>query len=190
MRCSANVKLIFAFCFWLGLLPHTAGADTHAVTVKKAELQLKNDGYLVFAEIAYQLSDKALEALQNGIPLFWDVQIRVKKRRDYLWNKTIAEKALRYRVQYHALLNMYRIRNEISGELTNFSTLSAALAMMSSIHDIRLMDKTELDPEGRYVAGIRVKFDRESLPLPLRPSAYLNPQWNLSSDWYLWSLTK
>jgi len=33
-----------------------------------------------------------------------------------------------------------------------------------------------------------VLFERELLPLPLRPLAYLNPQWYLSSGWYLWNM--
>jgi Domain of unknown function (DUF4390) len=190
MHCSANVKAFFALCLLGGLLSHSAGAGTPAVTVKKAELNLKGDSYLLSAEITYQLSAKALDALQNGIPLFWSVHIKVQKQRDYLWNKTLINKKLRYRIQYHALLNMYRIRNEQSGEMANFSTLAAALAMMSSIQDTPLLKKTEVDPENRYIAGIKVAFDRESLPLPLRPMSYLNPQWYLSSDWYLWSLAK
>ncbi|MDD5114140.1 MAG: hypothetical protein PHC94_08980 [Methylobacter sp.] len=27
------------------------------------------------------------------------------------------------------------------------------------------------------------------MPLPLRPTAYVSPQWFLSSAWYVWSLT-
>jgi hypothetical protein len=190
MRFSASVKSFFGLCFFGWLLAHSAGANMLAVTVKKAELNLKNGSYLLSAEINYRLSVKAMDALQNGIPLFWDVQIKVQKQRNYLWNKTLVNKQLRYRIQYHALLNMYRIRNENSGEMANFSTLSAALAMMSSIRGVRLMEKSEIEPENRYIAGIRVKFDREALPLPLRPTAYLNPQWYLSSDWHLWYLTK
>lgn len=190
MRCLANAKLIFFLCLFGWLIAVSADADTLAVTVKKAELRLQGGSYLLSAEIAYQLSAKAMEALHNGIPLFWDVQLKIQQEREYLWNKTVTEKELRFRIQYHALLNMYRIRNENSGEVYNFSTLSAALDLMSSIRGVPALNKAEIDPEKHYLAGIKVKFDHESLPLPLRPLAYLNPQWYLSSDWYLWSLTK
>lgn len=188
MRFSASVKSFFTICFFGWLLSQSADADTLAVSVKKAELRLQGGSYLLSAEIAYQLSAKAMEALQNGIPLFWDVQIKIQQRRNYLWNKTVAEKKLRFRIQYHALLNMYRIRNENSGEIFNFSTLSAALDLMSSIRGVPILYRAEIDPEKHYLAGIKVKFDHEFLPLPLRPISYLNPQWYLSSDWYVWSL--
>lgn len=190
MRFSANVKSFFALCFLGWLLSHSANANSLEATVKNAALHLQGGKYLLSAEIGYQLSAEAMKALHNGIPLFWNIQIKVEQQRDYLWNKTVTEKELRYRIQYHALLNMYRVRNLDKDEVYNFSTLSAALSMMSSIRGVGIIEKAQINPENRYLAGIRVKFDRESLPLPLRPMAYLNQQWYLSSDWYLWSLTK
>lgn len=190
MRASKNGKLIMLLSLlgWLSAVPVAAGA--RSVTVKNAELHLQGGIYLLSAEIDYRLGDKATEALRNGIPLFWDVCVRIQQQRKYLWDRTIAEKKLRYRIQYHALLNMYRVRNENSEEVYNFSTLPAALDLMSSIRDIPIASRARLDPERRYVARLKVSFDHEALPLPLRPIAYLNPQWYLSSDWYVWSLTK
>jgi len=151
---------------------------------------LHGDSYVLSADIDYQLSARAKEALQNGVPLFWVVQIKLQQHRDYFWNKTLVNRNLRYRIQYHALLNMYRVRNETSGEMYNFSTLSAALGLMSAVRDLRMIDKAGIVPGKRYSAEMQVKLDRDSLPLPLRPIAYTNPQWYLSSDWYVWSLTK
>ena len=133
---------------------------------------------------------EAKEALQNGVPLFWDIQVKILQHRDYFWDKTLVNTAIRYRIQYHALLNMYRVRNESSGEVYNFSTLSAALDLMSAVRDFRVIDKAGLVPGKQYLCGIKVKLDRDALPLPLRPIAYTNPQWYLSSDWTLWPLTK
>jgi len=128
--------------------------------------------------------------LQNGVPLFWDLQIKLLQHRDSLWDKTLVDTAIRYRLQYHALLNMYRVRNEGDGEVYNFSTLSAALELMSAVRDFRLIEKAQLDPQKQYVCAVKVSFDRDALPLPLRPIAYIDPQWYLSSDWTLWPLKK
>ena len=128
--------------FWL--LPFSGYAGEFAAEVKQAEITLQGDIYVLSADIVYQLSDKAKEALQNGVPLFWDIQVRLQQHRDVLWNKTLVDTAIRYRIQYHALLNMYRVRNEVNGEVYNFSTLSAALDLMSAIRDFRLIEKAEL----------------------------------------------
>lgn len=145
---------------------------------------------MLSADIVYQLSKKAMEALQNGVPLFWDIQVKIQQHRDVLWDKTLVDTAIRYRIQYHALLNMYRVSNESNGEVYNFSTLSAALDLMSAVRDFRLIEKAELAPEKQYLCAVKVNFDREALPLPLRPIAYIDPQWYLSSNWTLWLLKK
>lgn len=160
------------------------------VEVKNAEITSQGDSYVLFADIDYRLSARAKDALQNGVPLFWDIHIKTLQHRDYFWDQTLINTGIRYRIQYHALLNMYRVRNEGNGEVYNFSTLSAALDSMSTIGDFRIMDKASYVSGKRYAVAIKVTLDRDALPLPLRPIAYTNPQWYLSSDWTLWPLTK
>ena len=182
----------------LGLLPVIGHADTpvlssdkgFGVEVKDAGMTLQGDSYVLSADIDYRLSARAKEALQNGVPLFWDIQIKTLQHRDYFWDNTLINTGIRYRIQYHALLNMYRIKNENSQALYNFSTLSAALDLISTIRNFRVLDKALYVPGKRYIVGIKVTLDRDALPLPLRPIAYTNPQWYLSSAWTLWPLTK
>jgi len=180
---------LYGVLFWL--LPFCGYADEFSSDVKQAELTLQGDSYVLSADIVYQLSEKAKEALQNGVPLFWDIHVKMLQHRDALWNKTLADLVIRYRIQYHALLNMYRVRNEGNGEVYNFSTLSAALDLMSTVRDFRVLENAAgLAPEKQYLYALRVNFDREALPLPLRPTAYIDPQWYLSSDWTLCPLKK
>ncbi|MEI6066383.1 MAG: DUF4390 domain-containing protein [Methylococcaceae bacterium] len=193
MRVSGSSRCFFCrfFCaVLLGLLPFCGYADDFAAEVTQAEITSLGDQYVVSADIGYQLGKKAKDALQNGVPLFWDLQIKLLQHRDRLWDKTLVDTAIRYRLQYHALLNMYRVRNEGDGEVYNFSTLAAALELMSAVRDFRLIEKAQLDPQKQYVCAVKVSFDRDALPLPLRPIAYIDPQWYLSSDWTLWPLKK
>lgn len=189
------LKKLFWSAFFCGVLvcflPALSYADTlPGVDVKNAVIILQGDSYVVSAEMDYRLSLRAKDALQNGVPLYWDIHIKTLQHRDYLQDKTLMNTTIRYRIQYHALLNMYRVRNEGSGELYNFSTLSGALAVMASLRDFWVMDKAAYLPGKRYTVGIKVTLDRDALPLPLRPVAYTNSQWYLSSDWTLWPLTK
>ncbi|MDD5463489.1 MAG: DUF4390 domain-containing protein [Methylococcales bacterium] len=174
--------------FWL--LPSSGYADSFAAQVRQAEITLQGDIYVLSADIDYRLSDEAMEALQNGVSLFWDIQVKVQRRRNILWDQTLADLVIYYRLQYHALLNMYRVINEVNGETYNFSTLSSALGQMSAVRNFRLIDKADIAREGEYLCAVKVNFDREALPLPLRPISYIDPQWYLSSDWTLWPLKK
>jgi hypothetical protein len=163
-------------------------APVFAAEIKKAQITWQDNSYQLSADIDYQLSDKALEALKNGVPLFWELHAKIMQQRRYFWDSTVMALTLRYRIQYHALLNMYRIKDEYSGVVNNFSTLPAALDWMSTLRNVRLLSRINIDPQAQYVVAIKVSFDRDALPLPLRPLAYINPQWYLSSDWTLWPL--
>lgn len=189
MRGSAKKHKVLLLLVWSLVQPLPAVAGTYAAAVKYAELTLNDGNYFVSAEVEYKLSPKATNALKNGVPLHWAVNIRVQRPRSFWWDETLAEKNLRFRIQYQALLNTYRVHNEDTGESDDFSTLPAALDALSTIRYIPLLKRSALVPGKLYVAGVRVTFDRELLPLPLRPLSYINPQWYLSSDWYLWNLT-
>jgi hypothetical protein len=168
------------------LLPFTGnGAE-----VKQAEIKLQGESYVLTADIVFQLSEKAKDALQNGVPLFWDLQIKLLQHRDFLWDKKLVDTAIRYRIQYQAMLNMYRVRNEDNGKVYNFSTLPAALSLMSAIVDFPVIEKLRIDAEKEYLCLLKINFDRNLLPLPLRPIAYIDSEWYLSSDWTLWPLKK
>jgi hypothetical protein len=194
MRVSESHKSSFyhvlSYCLLLWLLPALVFADTFSVKVKNAEITLQGDNYVLSANMDYQLSARAKEALKNGVPLFWDVHIKTLQQRNYFMDKTLMNTSIRYRIQYHALLDMYRVKNEGNGELYSFPTLSAALGLMSTLVDFPVMAKASFVPGERYAVGLKVTLDRDALPLPLRPVAYANPQWYLSSEWTLWPLTK
>ncbi len=170
--------------------PVSSIAEGFGVVVKRADIALQGDNYLLSLELDFRLSARAKEALQNGVPLYWDIHIKSLQHRDYFWDKTLSHSGIRYRIQYHALLKLYRVRNEGSGELYSFSTLAAALDRMSTIQGKRVLDKALYLPGKRYSVGVKVTLDRDALPLPLRPVAYANPQWYLSSHWTLWPFTK
>jgi hypothetical protein len=166
----------------------------YAAEIKQIQVDLQGTHYVLSADIDYQLSDKAKEALVNGVPLFWTLHIKVQQQRELLWADTLLDKSIRYRLQYHALLNMYRVVITQSDGKTsdsyNFSTLSAALDLMATVRDVSLIEASLLQADKQTIVKIKAEFERDALPLPLRPIAYTNPQWYLSSDWLLWTFKK
>jgi len=178
--------LIILLCFCSGL--------AWATEVKQVHISLQDTQYVLTTQIDYQLTDKAKEALENGVPLYWTLHIKLVQQRDLFWDKTLVETAINYHLQYHALLNMYRVvivhPDSMKGDSYNFSTLSAALDLMSNLRNLPVIDKSVIAAEKSYYFAIKADFERDALPLPLRPIAYTNTQWYLSSDWTVWPLKK
>ncbi len=184
-RIFRHCLLIILLCFYSRL--------ALATEVKQVYVSLQDGQYLLSTEIDYQLTEKAKEALENGVQLFWTVHIKVLQQRDLFWDKTLLDTAINYRLQYHALLNMYRVvivhPDSMKGDTYNFSTLSAALDLMASLRNFPLLDKSRIEKESYYIK-IKANFEHNALPLPLQPISYINPQWYLSSDWTVWPLKK
>lgn len=179
------IKRFIWICLFFSLF-HSVQANEYAANVKQVEISLQNDEYILATDLDYHLSEQAIEALQNGVPLFWKLRIKIQKQRDFWFDKTEVKHEIHYRLQYHALIKMYRVRNEQTGEVNNFSTLTAALDDMATIRNFPLIDKKLLSLKTRYFAAIKVEFDETELPLPLQTKIIANPQWQLSGDWTKW----
>lgn len=139
------------------------------------------------ADIDFRLSPMAKEALQKGIALSWTVMIKVEQE-GWLWNATVEQREIKYTIKNHALLNRFSVNK--NGVEDRFSTLNASLNAMSKIRNLAIIKKKYLKKNKKYQMLIRVGFEREALPIPLRPTSYFDPQWALSSRWTLWQLQK
>jgi hypothetical protein len=165
-------------------------AEEYQTKIKNAEIGLENDLFLLSAEIEFALSPAAKDALLKGIQLAWDIPIRIKQKRSIWWNKEISSLTLRYQIRYYALMNIYRVKSEHSNQINNFSSLSAAVNSFSLLKNIPLIRRSELSSESDYFVELQANFDRNKLPIPLRPLTFFDHEWDLSSNLFACSIPK
>lgn len=181
-----------AFSFWLlaclAPWPLLSAANAYVPQIGQAKVIYTDDSFYIQTQIDYQLSPTAKEALHKGIPLTWLTLIEIRKIGN-LRDSTLVRQELAYRLRFHALLNQYEVLTPHK-ESEMFLTLNAALNFMSAAHASKAMPADLLQPGQRYKLAVKCQFDRELLPVPLRPFAYLDNQWFLSSDWTLWPIQK
>ncbi len=170
----------------LGFMPAASRAD---FTIQYAQTRLVDTLYVLDANLDYQLSDSALEALKSGVTLTFVLSIEVKRERWYFLNQRLLELKQRYQLRYHALSNKYVLTYTNTGIQENFSSVSAALATMGRLTDFPLIDSYLVKQTETYWVALQTQLDIEALPAPLRPVAYFSSQWHLASDWYLCPLT-
>lgn len=173
---------------WLGLL---LSMPLHAADffITGVHTRLHENVYLLDAFIDYRFSDEALEALDNGVPLTFQVSIEIQRKRKWWLDADVADLQQRYRLQYHALSHQYLVQNLNSGAFYSFQSLAAARDAMGTLKDFPLLDKQLVAPNQDYEVLLHAELDIEALPSPLRPLAYITPAWRLNSDWFTWSLT-
>lgn len=191
MQCGLRNKMQKKFLFLLIflMLNSVIYAGEYQAQVKHADILLGKNEVFFNADLDFHLSPQANEALQNGVPLFWNVEIKIQRERDIWFDKTLSKYELHYSLQYHALLKMYQVKNENTGSIKSFSTLSAALNEMATVRDVSLKIKPFL-PDKNYSLVVKVIFSKEKLPLPLQTRMFANLQWQLSSDYATFLITQ
>lgn len=190
MRVWANASFLLIFLWVLGgLFSAQTSANEFSAQIKTASLEKLDDWYTLDADVEYILSPSAKEAIESSIPLIWHLKIQLKQVR-YFRDKILVNLNYDYKIRYRALLNNYSVTNLSSKSEKKYPSLSEALDSLSRVRDLKVIPVSALKKNKLYEVRIKLEFDKEQLPAPLRPTAYFDSEWNLSSDWYLWQLKK
>lgn len=141
------------------------------------------------AQFAIELSTGAEEAVQNGVPLVFELQIQVVETHTWLWDSVEIEITERRSLQYHALSQTYQVKDLNAGTQGNYRRLDDALTAAGQLREVLLTDKS-LDDGPSYSIRLRGSLDVESLPTPVRLIAYVSSDWSMVSKWYKWPLVR
>ncbi len=200
-RAARLVGLLLAALVSVALLACTsARADGAPATVPPApwqgfeidrvNLRIGPNALQVDTDIRFDLSKSALEALHNGVPLTVFVDARLERER-LLLNEDISRSTLSYRIEIHPLSQLYVVtqtakQSNSARPIVSSQTYADYDAMRAGIDRIRALT---LFSDGGLVGGesywvkLKATLSIESLPLPLRPVAYLSDDWSHSSGW-------
>jgi len=178
-----SVYKLFLTVFLLAIFcAPRAYAKTDWVYVESMHWKAGSDSYEFLAELSFNLSPTAREALRSGIVLYWDVKVSVSNSHLVaFFNELIYSHAARYSLRYNTLFNDYRVGNEIDMSFRRFSTLRGAVDYLAIIKHVSITVPLISDKKCTVV-DLSVLFDNESLPIPLRPIAYFDAGWDLSTN--------
>ena len=181
----ASGLLVFLLSFFMHV---SAWAVDDVVVVESAVTHLNGNVYELNAAVRMTLPVKVVNALESGVPIVFELQIKVGQGRWYWLDKTIIEKSQRYRLYYHAFTQQYLLKDMNSGLQRNYLTLQDAITAFTSISNYPLLDAEKLKPDSYYEARLRMLLDRKVLPAALRANALLDSNWYVQSDWYSWDV--
>jgi hypothetical protein len=168
------------------LLPMLAAAGT--IELRTGFTEQVDGVHYLNADVRYSLSEDALDALENGLPLDLSIDIEVLRKRGWWPDATEIEFTQTYRVQFQPLTQLYLIENLSSGRRQSFQSYGAAMAYLGQIQDLPVIDDDRLDPGSRYDIRIRVRLDIKEHPAGLGLVARIWSNSRISSGWYQWTL--
>jgi len=185
-RCCRRLELLSALlALWFVVFAAT-GAQAQGIEVRRASLQNADDGYVLEADFDIVLTHTLDEALNKGVPLYFQLEFELIRPRWYWFNDKLAGSVQDYRLAFNPLTRQYRLG---VGRLhQNFATLAEAINVMSHIRRREDIPAGALRKDNTYVGAVRLRLDTSQLPKPFQVNALGSREWQLSSDWYRWTI--
>jgi hypothetical protein len=183
---------LLAWPLWLAIgafiaAPSSAFADER-IGVMAAALEpardsqnMSGDALLLNATFEFELPQALEEAVQKGIALYFNIEFELFRKRWYWFDRKVASSTLTYRLSYSPLTRQYRLAR--GGLSQSFESLDEALALLKSVRNWKVADKSVLSPRDEYEAQVRMRLDVTQLPKPFQVNAITSREWTLASDW-------
>jgi len=162
----------------------------YAKTIKIESTNAYTEGntYYLDSLFDFVLTEEADKALHHGISLEIQTHFQLRLQREWLWDKTISEKKLIYKLEHRPLTKNFLTINLNTGLRSSYSNLNDALNHINTITKMELFDVSMLYKDKNYIARIKIFLNIGSLPPPMRPQAYFSSNWDMSSKWFEWEI--
>lgn len=149
---------------------------------------IQEEQYLLDFDAHLTLEGEPKVALQSGVPLYFNIFLKLIQERRYWLDNVLLEKVISYRLEYHDLTRRYRVIELESGERLGFRSLRSALDYIANLTGYPLLSKADASRYKGAKGSLQVQLDILRLPLPLRPKAYVSRQWRLQTKVKSWSV--
>jgi Domain of unknown function (DUF4390) len=141
----------------------------------------------LFARVRYPLNPAIREALQDGVTLTFDVEVKVDRERRFWFDANVVDLTLRRELAYRVVTDRFVVRDVDGSHQKSFGTLQQALAYLGKVDGWPILVEPQLDG-GRYIISVRAGVRRGKLPSSLRALLFWTDDWQRVSKWYSWSL--
>ena len=168
-----------SFALFLALA--TGGALAAEAEVRAANLETVEEGLVLNADFAFDLSPRLEEVVANGVPLYFRVEFEMSRPRWYWFDEKAVSAVLQLRLSYHALSRNYRLSAGLLQQ--NFSTLEEALNVLKRVRNWLVVDRTATFSDADYEAAVRLRLDTGMLPRPFQLSAITSRELQLETPW-------
>ena len=148
-----------------------------------------DDGvYELGARLDLHLPDDARKAVESGLTLRLNYEIVIDRVRRYMLDAEVAALVQRYEVTYHALSQRWLVRNLNTGEQNDYGSLDTALARISELRGLPIIDTALLPAGPEYQGRIRAVLDLTTAPDAFGWLLFWADDWSAESDWKTWTL--
>ena len=164
-----------------------AGPKQSQLLIRGAHATIDEDTLELDTQLYMLLPKGALKAIDGGLSLHLTYQIEVSRVRRWLPDAGVASIQQEFELTYHALSQRYLVRNLNTGEQQDFGTLDAALARISEVKGLPVLDAALLPAGPEYEGRVRAVLDMASAEDAFGWLLFWTDDWSAESDWYTWT---
>ena len=184
---KARIYRVFVLLCCLVTVPSVLA---EGIVISHASSKLVAGDYQLDAKLEFNFDPEMIDALEHGVSISIDINILIKRERNWLWDPKVKEKTLNFRLEQHPLSDRYLVTNLNDKNVRQFQTLDAALEFLGTIHNYLLVPRSALARDEKYICMIKAELNTEALPPALRPIAAVSKKWQLDSPWYEWKINE
>ena len=178
MRGIAFLRKLLVLC---ALASTALLAHADEIEITEARLSTTDEGVVLAADFAFDLNPRLVEAVTNGVPLYFVVEFELTRPRWYWFDEKAAAKRIQLRLSYHALSRHYRLSTGMLQQ--NYATLDEALSVLRRVRNWLVVERSATLADANYDAAVRMRLDVTLLPKPFQLSAITSRELNLESPW-------
>ena len=180
---------------WVGLLlcflattSAFAASKESQLLIRSAQAEIDADAVELDAQLDMQLPKAALKAIDGGLTLHLTYQIEVNRVRRWMPDAGVSSIEQQFELSYHALSQRYLVRNLNTGEQQDFGSIEAALARITDVKGMPVLDASLLPRGPEYEGRVRAVLDMASAEDAFGWLLFWTDDWSAQSDWYTWTL--
>lgn len=146
--------------------------------------QIIGQELLVTPQFEIAVSQKVIDAIDNGIVITFVFQAKTYQSKDWWFDEIIESKLQTFKVRYFSLFNEYQLHQVKDKEDLSFVTLNQLLQQLGQKTTFTFNAKRTVD----YLET-RIFLDKQALPSIMQLPNVFDADWNFNSDWQQVPLT-
>ena len=162
-----------------------------ALEIQSGFVNVINGVYQLQVRARYPINEEDRLALQQGVSLFYDVDLEVTRARRFWTAASIVNLSLRRELSYHSVSERYIVKDPQGVvEPRSFATFEEALVDLGRVDGWPILVSAQVAESGDYFVNVRTVVRRGRLTDALRALMFWSDDWQRRSEWYSWSLPR
>jgi len=159
-------------------------AAKSTLNIKSAELESREDSYLLNADVDIKFSNAIEDAINKGFELNFLIEFQLATPRKYWFDDEVVTTTHDVALSYHALSRQYLVIR--GNQQKTFVRLDEAIDDLSTIGELRVFQKSEVEKGELYKAVLLMRLDVKKLPKTLQGETMGSEDWKMSSQRFEW----